>query len=94
MKEVFTAMDLYNYTFEESSEDFYLDRKGEIKSIFSQYSSSPDTETTLEEMEEDYACMARERDDLLAAGEIKKAQEIEAYLRKLEDDMNFFDKFS
>ena len=45
-------------------------------------------------MEEDYACMARERDDLLAAGEIKKAQEIEAYLRKLEDDMNFFDKFS
>ena len=27
-------MDLYNYTFEESSEDFYLDRKGEIKSIF------------------------------------------------------------
>ena len=68
MKEVFTAMDLYNYTFEESSEDFYLDRKGEIKSIFSQYSSSPDTETTLEE--------------------------IEAYLRKLEDDMNFFDKFS
>lgn len=42
---------------------------------------------TIEEMEEEYARMSRQREDLLAAGRVKEAQDIERHLQELEDLM-------
>ena len=44
----------------------------------------------IEEMEEEYARLSRQREDLLAAGQTKQARDIELYLRELEEMMGDF----
>ena len=44
-------------------------------------------EATIEEMEEEYARMSRQREELLAAGKVKEAQDIDLRLQELEDLM-------
>jgi len=41
-------------------------------------------------MEEEYARLSRQREDLLAAGQTKQARDIELYLRELEEMMGDF----
>lgn len=41
----------------------------------------------IEEMEEEYARMSRQREDLLAAGKVKAAQDVEFHLKELEQLM-------
>lgn len=41
----------------------------------------------IEEMEEEYARMSRQREDLLAAGKVKAARDIELHLKELEELM-------
>ena len=44
-------------------------------------------EVTIEEMEEEYARMSRQREDLLAAGKVNEARDIELRLQELEEMM-------
>lgn len=47
-------------------------------------------EEAIEEMEEEYARLSRQMEDLLAAGKVKQARDIEQYLKDLEETMREF----